>query len=343
MTKIFRKFTFLALGAFLPAGAGFLLVGAICPVAAQALVPPTDEQKLLVSCEAPVYTLAFAPEGTTLAAGLGDGTIRVLAGESGEELGTLRGQGAPVRSVAFSPDGRWLASGAADGWIVLLDAITAQVVWKQQASTAAVLSLGFSADGAVLVSGSAERKVRLWDAATGEKRATLTGAGPAAAVSPTGGLMVTGGERVPLRIWDVASGKPILTFRRFGATALAFAPSGKSVVCGYGGGIVEVWDIFTLEIVDLDSDEGWAAVTAVTFSPGGEVVACGYGDEQGTVRLFHPATGDRLCSWAEHGDAVTAVAFSLDGRFLASAALDGTIILRRVEECHRTNGREEGG
>jgi len=140
-----------------------------------------------------------------------------------------------VRSVALSPDGRRLAAGAADGWIVVWDLSTAQVVWKGQASTAAVLSLGFSADGALLLSGSSDQRVRLWDAATGEKRATLTGAGPADAISPDRRLVVTGGERVPLRIWDAASGKPILTFLRFGATALAFAPCGRAVVCGYGG------------------------------------------------------------------------------------------------------------
>jgi len=81
-----------------------------------------------------------------------------------------------------------------------------------------------------------------------------------------------------------------------------------------------VWDIFTLEIVNLDSDEGWAAVTAVAFSPDGKLVAVGYGDEQGTVRLFDAATGERMYSWAEHGGAVTAVAFSPEGRLLASAS-----------------------
>ena len=61
-----------------------------------------------------VWSVAFSPDGTRLASGSGDETVRLWDVETGEEIATLRGHEHFVYSVAFSPDGTRLASGGPD-------------------------------------------------------------------------------------------------------------------------------------------------------------------------------------------------------------------------------------
>jgi len=66
-----------------------------------------------------VRSLAFSPDGRTIASGSFDNTIKLWDAAGGNEIRTLEGQSGSVWSVAFSPDGRTLASGSEDGTIRL--------------------------------------------------------------------------------------------------------------------------------------------------------------------------------------------------------------------------------
>ncbi len=68
-----------------------------------------------------VLSVAFSPDGRTLASGSTDNTIKLWDVVSGQLLRTLTGHTNFVESVAFSPDGRTLASGAYDNAIELWD------------------------------------------------------------------------------------------------------------------------------------------------------------------------------------------------------------------------------
>ena len=126
---------------------------------------PRTERLLAASAEAPgrIRSLAFSPDGATLASGSADGKIRLWEVETGRFLSTFTAHDGLVLALAFSPQGKVLASGGSDTLVRLWDIDSERVLSVLRGHTDSVDTVAFSGDGELLVSGGRDRHIQLWD------------------------------------------------------------------------------------------------------------------------------------------------------------------------------------
>jgi WD40 repeat protein len=109
-------------------------------------------------------SVTFSPDGSRMASGGWDDTVRIRDGRTGEVLHTLRGHYGNVTAVAFSPDGARLASGSGEQSVILWDAQTGQDALTLRGYSSFLFSLAFSPDGTRLAAGCGDGTLRTWDA-----------------------------------------------------------------------------------------------------------------------------------------------------------------------------------
>ncbi|MFN8376668.1 MAG: protein kinase [Anaerolineae bacterium] len=157
-----------------------------------------------------INALAFSADGTLLASGSGDNSVRIWDVATGQQVGeALSGHSESVSGVAFSPDGTLLASSSRDGTIRLWDVATHELSGQVLNPNAGRLTdVAFSADGSTLAAATDVRWVILWDVATRRMLGTpLTGHRDqvnALAFSSDGQSLATGASDRLILLWDVS-------------------------------------------------------------------------------------------------------------------------------------------
>jgi WD40 repeat protein len=208
-----------------------------------------------------VYSVAFSPDGRTLASGADDGVVRLWNVSSGQLLKTLPGtaNSSGSTTVAFSPDGHLLAAGSTT--IMLWNVATGKSVYPFPHSDRIldVTSLAFSPDGDLLAfsaettaSGNAQT-ITLWNVTGSSKPRTLSSQDNliySVTFSPDGRTLAAASNPGIIQQWDVASGKKLPDIQGTSEQVLAFGPGGHILASGGGDQIsnpdqdayVELWD-----------------------------------------------------------------------------------------------------
>jgi len=315
-----------------------------------------QELAVLEGHAGPVDALAFSPDGRTLASGIGmlrNGIAnplgRFVAGDglqAGEiklwdvagrkERRSIRTDSGAVYGLAFAPDGKTLASADGDGPITLRDVATGEGVATLRGHTLPAFCVAFAPDGKTLASAGQDREVLLWDLAGLRRRLVLAGHTAkveSLAFAPDGKLLASGAGHwrqadVPgeLKLWDPATGALLadLTGHVGPIFALAFTTDGRTLASGAADGSVKLWDVAARKVRSIlwEGSGGW--VHALALSPDGTRLASSHGTK---IVFWDVASGGKLGVLEGHADEIDSVAFSPDGRALASGSRDKTIKL----------------
>ncbi|MGG7574927.1 trypsin-like peptidase domain-containing protein [Streptomyces sirii] len=277
-----------------------------------------------------VYSVAFSPDGHTLATSSEDKTVRLWNVGTGKKQATLKGHTDDVNSVVFSPDGRTLATGSDDKTVRLWNAHTGKK--RTTLNTGAVWSVAFSPDGRTLATGSTDKTVRLWNVGTGKKRTILKGhtnTVTSVAFSPDGHTLATSSEDKTVRLWNVNTGKKQATLKGHteAVYSAAFSPDGRTLATSSEDKTVRLWNVNTgKKQATLKGHTG--AVYSAAFSPDGRTLATGGVDY--SVWLWDVDTGKERTILSGHTLAVAFMMFSPDGRTLATSSEDKTVRLWNV-------------
>ena len=308
----------------------------------------------------PVFSVAFSPDGKTIAASAGpynriySSHMRMWDVATLTEIDTrtypwgdksYTGERSfSNKNVAFSPDGKTILSRCGQQVICLRDATTYTEIRRLEIPGHWANIAVFSPDGHTLATLLFYRSpmVRLWDVDTDTEIGILwghIGEVSGVAFSPDGGTLASAGSvDATVRLWDVDTQTEIAILR--GHTGwvkgVVFSPDGKTIVSGSHDHTVRLWDVDTqTDIAILRGHTGW--VNSVAFSPDGKTIVSG--DQHGTVRLWDVATQTGNGRLQGHTTAVNSVAFSPSGKTVASGGDDGTVLLWHITSADHSNTR----
>jgi WD40 repeat protein len=284
-----------------------------------------------------VHSLAFSPDGSTLAFGTGQswgipGSVHIWDVATRTERTILRGHTEWVQSLVYSPDGLLLASGSGDRTVRLWDPETGDLLHVLEGLSDSVSGFVTYTDDDGTVTRSELFSDAIWDIA----------------ISPDGSMLAVGrGDpfMVPgsFQLYDVPTGALLADVRPqhsrvptevAGVSSLSFRPDGTFLVTANGDCTVRLWDMPDVQEHILPRETP-GCITSVAFSSDGTMLALsgsgggswgvGQSREFAVLELWDGAAEHPVAALEGNEEGIAVTAFSPDGTVLASGDRNGSV------------------
>lgn len=319
--------------------------GVVIPVSEEnlrSLLPTQYRNVAFEGHESTVINLVYSPDGSRLASGSWDNTVRIWnVNDPTSNPFVFTGHVDSVNSLTYNPDGSRLASGSRDNTVRIwnVNDPSSEPV-KLIGHEGEVTSLSYISDGSMLASGSRDGTVRIWNVndpfdepqiLTGQedKESEITNL----VFSQNNNRLAIGSSDGTLRLWnviDLSSEPIILSEKESTITTMVFSLDGHLLAVGSNDGNVRVWNLNNLDNTPLVLIGNESPVYALVYSPDSRGLASGGYD--GTLRIWNVKEPTSEPLILKGSKTILSIDYSPDGKRLATGIIDGTVRIWNVDE-----------
>jgi WD40 repeat protein len=226
--------------------------------------------------------LAVSPDGSWLACGSSNSSIRMIPLKNGGAVNELTGHMGKVKSLVYSPDGKYLYSAALDNRILKWDIASGTSV-EVTAEGLKINSIDISSDGRYLAGITSEGKAVVWNPETRSENQKIETEGRIIKIvrfKPSLPILAIGDNLGNLELWDIVNLRKTASVKAHTAQIndIKFNPAFNQMATGSNDQKLKIWNV--ADVTDLTEppitfadNEGFIMV--MQYSPDGQMIVSG--------------------------------------------------------------------